>query len=128
MIAYRIQDKGRDIAELLDPECQYSYPMGDFADGQVRHGVSGCETLAQLAAYIACYAIQASCPVLVEIEGPASEDEPLDADAGEVLLFPERAEVIADDEAFFALVSDLVDIRWGGAEFDDLLEVAEERI
>lgn len=27
MIAYRMQDESRDLAELLDPEQQYSYPM-----------------------------------------------------------------------------------------------------
>ncbi|MDO4243823.1 MAG: hypothetical protein Q4C85_08730 [Actinomyces sp.] len=110
MIAYRIQSRSRDIADLLDAEQQLSFPM-DGDDDQVRHGVSGCETLADLAAYIACYAIQAGDPVLVEIEGPESDDEPCDAADGEVLILPTRASIIEDDEAFFTLVSDLVDLH-----------------
>ena len=32
MIGYRIQDRGRDVAELLDPEQQWSFPAsGDDA-------------------------------------------------------------------------------------------------
>ena len=39
MIGYRIQDRGRDVAELLDPEQQWSFPAsGD--DALVRRGVS----------------------------------------------------------------------------------------
>ncbi|QHO91905.1 hypothetical protein CWT12_12155 [Actinomyces sp. 432] len=128
MIGYRMQDKNRDINDLLDPEQQYSFPM-DNDDEMVRHGVSACETLAELAAYIACYAIQAGDPIIVEVEGPVSDDEPCDADAGEILLLPTRAEQVTDDDAFFALVSDLVDLRWEqGLEYRDLLEIAEDRI
>lgn len=122
--AYRIQSAGRDIADLLDPEQQYSFPM-DEDDAMVRHGVSGCLTLPDLAAYIACYAIEAPAPVLVRISGPASEDTPCDEEDGEVLVLPTSAEVIADDEAFFDLVSDLVDMRWEqGLGCEALREVA----
>ena len=128
MIAYRMQDASRDPADLLDVERQYSFPMSND-DEKVRHGVSGCETLADLAAYIACHAIEADMPVIVVIEGPESEDAALDADDGEVLLLPTRAEVIADDEAFFDLVSDLVDLHWErGLGCAALREIAAERI
>lgn len=48
MIAYRIQDRKRGVEYLLDPETQYSLPM-DYDESKVRHGVSGCETIAELA-------------------------------------------------------------------------------
>ena len=128
MIAYRMQDESRDLADLLDPEQQYSFPMSND-DEKVRHGVSGCETLADLAAYIACHAIEADMPVIVVIEGPESEDVPVDADHGEVLILPVRAERIEDDEAFFDLVSDLVDMYWEqGLDCAALREIAAERI
>lgn len=128
MIAYRLQDASRDPADLLDPEQQYSFPMSN-ADEEVRHGVSGCESLAALAAYIATHAIEMDVPALVMIEGPESEDAPVDAADGEVLLLPTLAEVIADDEAFFDLVSDLVDMYWEqGLDCAALREIAAERI
>ena len=39
MIGYRIQDRGRDVAELLDPEQQWSFPASRD-DDLVRRGVS----------------------------------------------------------------------------------------
>lgn len=128
MIGYRIQDRGRDVAELLDPEQQWSFPAsGD--DDLVRRGVSVMDSLADLAAYVAVTALLASYPVLVEVEGPESDDVPVDADMGEQLLLPTRATVIAEDEEFFALVSDLVDLHEEtGIGFEELREVAESRI
>ena len=91
--------------------------------------MSGCESLAALAAYIATHAIEIDVPALVMIEGPESEDAPVDAADGEVLLLPTLAEVIADDEAFFDLVSDLVDLHWErGLDCAALRDVAAERI
>lgn len=126
--AYRIQSADRDVSDLLDPEQQYSLPM-DGDDDMVRHGVSGCLTLGDLAAYVACYAIQAVSPVLVRIIGPLSEDVPCDEEDGEVLLLPTSAEMIEDDDAFFDLVSDLVDMRWEqGLDCTVLREIASERL
>lgn len=107
MIAYRIQDKRRGTEYLLDPETQYSWPMNDD-ENLVRHGVSGCETIEELAAYWALEAVYATEPVLVRIEGPQSEDEPLRAHWGEVLVLPETAEVI-EDSPVWDLISYLVD-------------------
>nr|DAK00972.1 MAG TPA: hypothetical protein [Caudoviricetes sp.] len=128
MIAYRMQDQSRDVADLLDPEQQWSYPMDGGDDDAVRRGISGVETLAGLAAYLACYAIQADVPVLVRIEGPESEDAPCDADAGEVLLLPTSAVVVEDDETFFDVVGQLCDAYWedGVTDVDDLTEMAED--
>ena len=99
MIAYRIQDKHRGTEYLLDPETQYSWPM-DYDESKVRHGVSGCETIEGLAAYWATHLVKASVPVLVRVEGPQSEDTPLDKEFGEVLVLPETAEVIEDTPVF----------------------------
>ena len=72
VIAYRMQDAGRPLADLLDVEQQYSFPMSND-DEKVRHGVSGCESLAGLAAYIACHAIEADMPMIVVIEGQTAD-------------------------------------------------------
>lgn len=126
--AYRIQSASRDVNDLLDPEQQFSFPM-DGDDALVRHGVSGCLTLADLAAYVACYAVLTASPVLVRIEGPLSDDVPCDEEDGEVLLLPTSAEVVEDDDAFFDLVSDLVDMRWEqDLDCTALREITNERL
>ena len=76
MIAYRIQDRKRGVEYLLDPETQYSWPS-DEDESKVRHGVSGCETVEELAAYWTTHAVEAAVPVLVRVEGPQSEDTPV---------------------------------------------------
>lgn len=112
--AYRLQDADRDLSDLVDPEQQYSFPMSG-EDEDVRHGVSGCLTLGDLAAYIATHAIEM--------------DVPVDGDHGEVLILPVRAERIEDDEKFFDLVSDLVDMYWEqGLDCAALRDVAADRI
>lgn len=108
--AYRIQSASRDLDDILDPEQQYSFPMSQ-AEELIRHGVSGCPTLADLAAYIATHAIEAPAPVLVRIAGPLSGDTPCDEEDGEVLLLPTSAEVVEDDTDFFDLVGELVDMH-----------------
>lgn len=128
MIAYRIQDKKRGVEYLLDPETQYSWPM-DYDESKVRHGVSGCETIEGLAAYWATHAVDATDPVLVLVEGPQSEDTPLDEEFGEVLVLPETAEVI-EDSSVFELINYLVDCRDEDytLTYDQLVEKAEEWI
>lgn len=128
MIAYRIQDKKRGVEYLLDPETQYSWPM-DYDESKVRHGVSGCETIEGLAAYWATHAVDAYDPVLVRVEGPQSEDTPLDEEFGEVLVLPETAEVI-EDSSVFELINYLVDCRDEDytLTYDQLVEKAEEWI
>lgn len=126
MIAYRIQDKSRGVEYLLDPETQYSWPMSDD-ESLVRHGVSGCETIEELAAYWALEAVYATDPVLVRVEGPQSEDNPLRAHWGEVLVLPETAEVI-EDTPVFELISYLVDCREEdyALTYDQLVELGAE--
>ena len=125
--AYRVQSASRPVADLLDPEQQYSFPMSQRED-LIRHGVSGCLTQADLAAYIATHAIEADMPVLVRIRGPLSEDTPRDEEDGEVLVLPTAAKVVEDDAQFFDLVSDLVDMHWEqGLDCEALREAAAER-
>lgn len=126
MIAYRIQDRKRGVEYLLDPETQYSWPM-DYDESKVRHGVSGCETIEGLAAYWATHSVEASVPVLVRVEGPQSEDTPLDEEFGEVLVLPETAEVI-EDTPVFELISYLIDLYDEDytLTYDQLVEKAEE--
>lgn len=126
MIAYRIQDRKRGVEYLLNPETQYSWPM-DYDESKIRHGVSGCETIEELAAYWATHAVDATDPVLVRVEGPQSEDTPLDEEFGEVLVLPETAEVI-EDSPVFELISYLVDCRDEDytLTYDQLVEKAEE--
>lgn len=126
MIAYRIQDKSRGVEYLLDPETQYSWPMNDD-DSLVRHGVSGCETLEELAAYWATHAVDATDPVLVRVEGPQSEDTPLDEEFGEVLVLPETAEVI-EDTTVWSVISYLIDLADADytLTYDQLVELGAE--
>lgn len=126
MIAYRIQDKNRGVEYLLNPETQYSWPM-DYDESKIRHGVSGCETIAELAAYWATHSVDAYDPVLVRVEGPQSEDTPLDEEFGEVLVLPETAEVI-EDTCVWPLISYLIDLYDEDytLTYGHLVELAEE--
>lgn len=126
MIAYRIQDRKRGVEYLLDPETQYSWPMNDD-ESLVRHGVSGCETIEELAAYWATHSVDATDPVLVRVEGPQSEDTPLDEEFGEALVLPETAEVI-EDTCVWSLISYLIDLvdEDYTLTYDQLVEKAEE--
>lgn len=126
MIAFRIQDRKRGTEYLLDPETQYSWPM-DYDESKVRHGVSGCETIEELAAYWATHSIEASVPVLVRVEGPQSEDTPLDEEFGEVLVLPETAEVI-EDTCVWTLISYLIDLvdEDYTLTYDQLVEIGAE--
>lgn len=126
MVAYRIQDRKRGTEYLLDPETQYSWPSdGDMS--KVRHGVSGCETIEELAAYWTTRASEAWDPVLVRVEGPESQDCPLDWEFGEVLVLPETAEVI-EDTCVWSLISYLIDLYDEDYTLthDQLVEKAEE--
>ena len=126
MIAFRIQDRKRGTEYLLDPETQYSWPMSDD-ESLVRHGVSGCQTIEELAAYWATHAVDATDPVLVRVEGPQSEDTPLDEEFGEVLVLPETAEVI-EDTCVWALISYLIDLvdEDYTLTYDQLIEIGAE--
>ena len=125
--AYRVQDQRFGIGDLLDPERVSLAMSGD--DELARHGVSCMEDLPSLAAYIAVMGIEASVPALVRVTGVLSEDTPVDEAYGEVLLVASDAEVVTDDDAFFSLVGDLVDLHYEqGVDFESLREIASDRI
>ena len=132
MKAYRFQDKNREIEALLDPEQQYSYSWDLSLEetDAVRHGISACESLADLAAYVACSALQATDPGLIVLDGTESEDTPLDADQGEILVLPTTATWAdeATEERFFDVVGDLVDMFYSGKSFEDVREAAQDLI
>lgn len=127
IIAYRVQDQRFGIGNLLD-EDRMSFAMsGD--DELARRGVSCMEDLPSLAAYIAVMGIEATVPALVRVTGVLSEDTPVDEEYGEVLLIASDAEIVTDDDAFFSLVGDLVDLYCEkGLGFEDLREIASDRI
>ena len=83
---YRIQSAGRDPQALLDPAQQTSV---SYCDDTERHGVSVCDSIDELAAYLA----QSGLPfdtdyVMVEVEGSWSEDTDEDAHLGARLVIP----------------------------------------
>ena len=132
MKAYRFQDKNRDINALIDPEQQYSYSWDLSLEetDAVRHGISACESLADLAAYVACSALQATDPGVIILDGTESEDMPLDADQGEVLVLPTAARWVdeATENHFFDVVGELADMYYSGTSFEAVREAAQDLI
>lgn len=96
----------------------------------MRHGISACESLADLAAYVACSGLQANDPGLIVLEGDESEDTPLDGDQGEVLVLPTAARWVdeATEDHFFNVVGDLVDMFYSGQSFEAVREAAQDLI
>lgn len=87
---FRVQDGDRDLTQLLDPEQVSSYWGRAGLD---REGVSVCESIKDLAAYLAGTGIPYGLPgwVLVELEGEEIEGaDAVDAADGEVLIRPSR--------------------------------------
>lgn len=101
---YRIQDADRDVADLLDPEQQYSI---SYVDDTERHGISVCDSLEDLADYLAHSGVPFdTTSVVVAVSGPLSEDEDEDADQGALLVIPER---IVSVEPMTDRLADLID-------------------
>lgn len=117
MTYYRIQTADRDTADLLDPANQVSYHWNNIeSEDYTRVGVSVCESREALAAYLA----QSGIPygdgewVIVELDGEVSDDDPYDAEYGEILVHPiEIVSVTEMDDEFFELI---------GAAYDSLGE------
>lgn len=133
MKAYRFQDKSRSIDALLDAEQQYSYSWDLSLEetDAVRHGISACTSLADLAAYVACSGLQATDPGLIVLEGTESEDTPLDGEMGEVLVLPTAARWADEDTEtrFFDAVGELADMYYyGGQSFEAVREAAQDLI
>lgn len=105
---YRIQSAAHDVADLLDPTKQFSLNYNG-QDEDTRRGISVCDTLDDLAAYIAQsgIVIDTDASVIVHIEGTPSTDTPCDAHLGERLIHPTRIISVtdADDTGIWDLVS-----------------------
>jgi len=80
-----------------------------------------------VAAYWTTHAVEAAVPVLVRVEGPQSDDIPLDEEFGEVLVLPETAEVI-EDSPVWDLISYLIDRVEEDytLTYDQLVELGED--
>ena len=111
---FRIQLAERDVNDLLDPGNHFSHPVNGSA---VRRGVSVCDSLEDLALYLAtpqgCGVIaQAGDRVIVELEGIESGDAPLDPEMESLIIparivsvtpaGPEFEALIAEQAAFLA--------------------------
>lgn len=95
MSFYRLQDADRDTAELLDPATQWSENWS--GGGDPRRGVSVCWSEGTLADYFAKHwagqdidAEFLSTIVLVEVDGPLSDEDDEDAADGAYLILPTR--------------------------------------
>jgi hypothetical protein len=105
---FRIQTAGREITDLLDPTEQVSRAW--HRDDLDRDGVSVCDSLETLAAYLA--SAGSGIPygagewVIVEVSGTPSCATPLDAEYGEMLVHPtEIVSVLPMDDAFFEMIA-----------------------
>lgn len=118
---FRVQSGDRDLADLLDPAEQISRAWGHehLEDCRTdRIGISVCASRDELARYLATYGggIPYGLPgwVLVELRGEISDDQPLDAEGGELLIHPtEIVSAVPIDDELFELI---------GAAYDDTEE------
>ncbi|MFI2667565.1 hypothetical protein [Micromonospora carbonacea] len=110
---FRIQTADRNPSELLNPEHQTSGNWHDI-ESLARIGVSVCDSRESLAAYLA----QSGIPygsgewVIVELRGDLSDDDPCDAEYGELLIHP----------------TEIVSVSPMGDEFLDLIGAAYDLI
>lgn len=105
---FRVQPVGRDI--LDGPQTSRAWHRSETeAQATDRSGVSVCGSREELAAYLATYGQgipygQADW-VLVELRGEVSDDQPLDAEGGELLVHPTEIVAVAEiDDAFFQMI------------------------
>jgi len=113
---YRIQSAGRDVQELLDVEAQTSEAWNGREE-LTRSGVSVCDSLESLAAYLA--GAGSGIPygvgewVIVELAADRhSADIPCDAADGERLVYPTAiVSVRPMDDEFFDLIGAAYDAQ-----------------
>jgi hypothetical protein len=109
---YRIQTADRDVADLLTTEGQVSHYWGQF--DEVVEGVSVCESLEDLAQYLA--GAGSGIPfgdgewVIVELEGDRLATVATDAAYGEALIRPTAIVSVAPmGDEFFDMIGAAID-------------------
>ncbi|QIK63821.1 hypothetical protein G7068_11945 [Leucobacter viscericola] len=98
----RIQDRKHGIEDLLR-EGRASLPMRN-EETDTRYGVSVCTNLeALMDYYVQCPIEIGDDPVIITLEGDIADDQPLDAEYGEILINATRVVSIesAEDAGFF---------------------------
>jgi hypothetical protein len=105
---FRVQPAGRDI--LDGPQTSRAWHRSDTEPQPTdRAGVSVCGSREELATYLATFGegIPYGQPgwVLVELRGEISDEQPLDAEGGELLVHPTEIVAVAEiDDEFFELI------------------------
>lgn len=114
---FRAQTADRDTADLIDPaqgQVSYSWHGPESYD---RPGVSACESLDALVAYLAQSGIPIGVGEWVIVEMEADEidgADPMDADCGEVLVYPTAiVSVRPMDDDVYALIGAAYDSIYG---------------
>ncbi|NMM91342.1 hypothetical protein B2J88_44775 [Rhodococcus sp. SRB_17] len=86
MSFFRVQSAGADPAALLSPDMQVSE---SYCSGTVRAGISVCDSLEELAAYLAGSGVPFDATsIVVELDGPDSDDTDEDSHLGARLIMP----------------------------------------
>lgn len=114
---FRVQSGERDASYLLNADEQTSSAWHHHHldnPATTRHGVSVCASREELAQYLATYGegipFGSKGWVLVELTGDISDDQPLDAEGGELLVHPtEIVSVALIDDEFFEMIGDAYD-------------------
>lgn len=111
---FRIQTADRDANGLLDPEQQTSEAWNGH-ESLTRRGVSVCESLEDLATYLATdgsgIPYGSGAWVIVELEGERSRDTAVDP--GETLIIPTRiASTRPMGEEFFEMIGAAFDAQY----------------
>ncbi|VEI04091.1 Uncharacterised protein [Acidipropionibacterium jensenii] len=121
---YRIHAGDRDHAGICDKSQWDSREIGggrwveDPETGElvedVRYGVSACESIEDLAAYVAQTGVGGDNPVIVEFEAELADDDDHDADLGAVLTWPTRIVGVYDEgDATYDAFDQLLDEALG---------------
>jgi len=117
---FRVQSGDRPTADLLSAgQISAAWGKDHLEDRDTdRSGVSVCSSREELATYLATYGagIPYGLPgwVLVELTGDIGDDQPLDAEGGEVLVHPTAIIAVTEiDDEFFDMI---------GAAYDDAQE------
>lgn len=85
MSYYRVQSPTRNPQDLLNPDHQTST---SYANDTTRPGVSVCESLEDLAHYLAFTGIMQNDWVVIELDGTEADERDEDHNLGAILVHP----------------------------------------